>query len=103
MRMSEVQRVAAEHLIDPSDIWTAPASLSDLLDEYGVPDPAKVADAAKALADNKPHLAAAAPVTKPPSERPIEGLRAGATPSDYTPPPQPTWSDAISSRIGPPR
>ncbi|MCQ4365833.1 hypothetical protein KQR54_32990 [Mycobacterium gordonae] len=103
LQTAEVQRVAAEHLVDGTDIWTGPAALSDFLDEYGVPDAAKVADAAKAITENKPHLAKAAPVSRPPSDRPVESLRPGATPSDFKPDPQPTWGSAIGSRVGPPR
>ncbi|BDB45385.1 MULTISPECIES: hypothetical protein [Mycobacterium] len=99
MQMNEVQRVAAEHLIDPADIWTTG---KDFYDEYGMPDPEKIATAATTLLTEKPHLGTNyKPTPAPPSDRPIEGLRPGATPSDYTPEPQPTWSEAISSRVGP--
>lgn len=103
MRHAEIERLAAEHLIDPHDIW-ADLPADSVVDEYGMVNPAKVAEAAKALTASKPHLAKDYnPRPAPPTDRPIEGLRGGATPYDFTPQPQPTWSDAISARVAPRR
>lgn len=97
MRHSEVQRVAAEHLVDSSDIWSAPNGLDDVTDEFGQVDPAKVAEAAKSLTAVKPHLGKdynPAPA-KPPTDRPIEGLRTG---SPGQKPVEPSWANAIQGR-----
>jgi len=95
LKHSEVERLAGEHLVDPGDVWRAGA---DFLDEYGAVDPSKVAEAAKGLTAEKPHLAKpqSAP---PPSDRPVEGLRAGATPA-REPTPAASWQSVIRPRAG---
>lgn len=101
MRHAEIERFAAEHLRDPSDVWRAQADTAAFLDEeFGTVDPAKVAEVAQALTAEKPHYAADKRVPPPPSDRPVEGLRAGATPADYTGPTQPTWADVIPKPAG---
>lgn len=96
MRYREVERLAAEHLRDPADVWQAQRDMAAYLDdEYGTVDPDKVAEAAQSLVTEKPHYAADKQAAPPPTNRPIEGLRGGATPGDYSGPTQPTWADVI--------
>lgn len=96
LRHNEIERLAAEHLVDPADIWRAGADFTD--DETGDLDPGKVGDAAQALISDKPHLARpqSAP---PPSDRPVEGLRSGAMPT-AEPTPKPSWQSVIRPRVG---
>ena len=99
LRHAEVERLAAEHLVDPADIWRAGADFTD--DETGDLDPGKVTEAARALIADKPHYAKP-PSARPPSDRPVEGLRSGAMPV-REPTPQPTWQSVIrppARRIG---
>jgi hypothetical protein len=101
MRHAEIERLAAEHLKDPSDVWRAQADPSAFLDEeFGTVDPAKVTEVAQSLVTEKPHYAADKRVAPPPTNRPIEGLRGGATPGDYTGTPEPTWADVIPKPVG---
>jgi hypothetical protein len=93
MRRAEVERLAGSDLIDPSDLWSAHPDVDGFLTEDGTIDPTKVAEAAQAITTAKPHLAADKPVSRPPSDRPIESLRPGA--SSDTRPAQPTWADAL--------
>lgn len=52
MRSVEIERLAAEHLKDPSDVWRAHADPAAFLDdEFGTVDPAKVAEAAQSLTE----------------------------------------------------
>jgi hypothetical protein len=82
----------------PSDVWQAQSDPDAFLDEeYGTVDAAKVAEAAQSLTEQKPHYAADKRVAPPPSDRPIEGLRGGATPADFKKA-QPSWADAIRAR-----
>lgn len=88
----EVERIAAEHLVDPSDVWRA--GTTDFTDpETGELNPALVVEAAQSLAADKPHLARPSS-SPPPSDRPVERLRAGATPADYESP-KPSWQSVI--------
>lgn len=96
MRRTEIQRLAADHLIDGTDIWTSVRAVAELLADDGTIDPDKVAQAATAIIAAKPHLAAEQKITGPPTNRSIANLRGGA--SFGTNPPQPTWANAI--RIG---
>jgi hypothetical protein len=83
----------AAGLIDGSDIWSAHPDPSEFIDEQFadiVPD--RVAEATKALITAKPYLAR--PVGVPPTDRPLEGLGAGArAPEDAKP--APTWHSAL--------
>jgi len=94
-----VERLASEHLIDPTDLWSGNTpDAAAFLDENGAIDPGKVTEAAQALTAAKPHLGAEKPVTTPPTQRPIESLRVAASYNDK--PTTPTWSDAIRTRTG---
>lgn len=96
LQHNEIERAAAEHLVDASDIWSAqsdPAAFLD--DEYSLVDPEKVAEAAKTLLADKPHLGTNYnPTPPPPTNRPIEGLRPGAAPL-AEPQPTPTWGSVL--------
>jgi hypothetical protein len=93
MRRNEVERVAADHLVDPSDFWNAHTDVDGFLTEAGTVDPARVTEAAQEITAVKPHLAAPQKITAPPSDRPVEGLRSGARPDARTS--GPTWAEAI--------
>ncbi|OBB43090.1 hypothetical protein A5752_05775 [Mycobacterium sp. 852002-51961_SCH5331710] len=98
MHHREIERLAAESLIDPSDIWQS--GTTDFTDaETGELDPALVAEAARSLIADKPHLARPQS-TPPPSDRPVEGLRSGAAPT-ADPTPKPSWSSAIRPHARP--
>lgn len=96
IRASEVARLAAAELVDARDL-TDRHDLEYFLDEAGNVDPAKVTDAAQALIADRPHVAAPPIVTAPPSDRPLEGLHAGASPQ--RPPTATTWKSALGSLI----
>ena len=77
---TDIQRLAAETLLDPTDVWRQQPDMAALLDdEYQSVDPAKVTAAAQQLVTEKPHLARPQNAP-PPTDRPIEGLRRGASP-----------------------
>lgn len=93
MQRVEVERLAATDLIDPTDVWIAHSDVDGFLTEEGTIDPQRVAEAAQAITSAKPHLAAEKKVGRPPTDRPVEGLRPGARPDAHVS--QPTWADAI--------
>lgn len=97
MRRAEAQRVAAEFLVDGTDLWTEHPDVDDFLADDGTIDPAKVAQAAQAITSAKPHLAAPKKAP-PPTDRPVENLRPGASTGDKPPPT--TWAGALRPRIG---
>jgi hypothetical protein len=75
---AEVERHAAELLIDPQDIWREQPDLQAYYDEEFqqiVPD--RVREAARAIIASRPHLTRPQN-TPPPTQRPIEHLRPGA-------------------------
>lgn len=90
----EVERAAGTVLIDPNDLWlhTDAKTQSEFNDEFGAIVGDRVVEAAKRLAAERPHLAKPN-AERPPSDRPIEGLRPGASP-ESTPKPL-SWSSAI--------
>lgn len=97
MHHAEAERIAADLLIDPTDLWSAGTDFTD--PETGEFDPNLVAEAARGLIADKPHLAR--PQSgPPPSNRPVEGLRGGATPAT-DPAPKPSWSSAIRPHARP--
>lgn len=95
MQHAEIERLAAEHLVDPGDVWRAG---TDFTNDLGEVDPEAIAEAAHALTAEKPHLAKpqSAP---PPSDRPVEGLRPGASPA-AEPTPKPSWQSVIRPCVG---
>ena len=54
IQRAEVERLAAEDLATPSDLWLTGAALSGLLDDDGNVDQAKVTDAVKAVLTDRP-------------------------------------------------
>lgn len=91
---AEVERLAAEHLVDPSDIWRAQPDLAAFTDEeFRSITADRVVETAKALIAEKPHLAKPVTPTAPPTDRPIEGLRSGARPEAT--PTETTWAQAL--------
>lgn len=92
LRRSEVERLAAAELHDARDLLDR-HELDDFLDEGGHVDPARVRAAAGALIGERPHLAAPPVVTKPPTDRPIEGLIPGGSP--VRKPESTTWYSAM--------
>lgn len=56
---AEVERLLADRLVDPSDIWSNGVQLSDLHDDEGNLDADKVTEAAAKLITSKPHYAQA--------------------------------------------
>jgi hypothetical protein len=94
----EVERAAATVLVDPEDIWrhTDEATQAQFNDEFGAIVGDNVVEVAKKLAAQRPHLAR--PNTAPPpSDRPIEGLRGGASPEPKKT--EVTWSSALRRSI----
>lgn len=92
----EIERAAAEVLVDPSDIWRLPAEAQQewIDSEFGEVTASSVIESARALAADKPHLARPdTPPTPPPTDRPIEKLRTGASPPDEKK--TPTWSSVL--------
>ena len=86
MRRAEVERLAGSELIDPADLWTAHPEVDGFLTDDGTIDPAKVTEAAQAITTAKPHLSVDnKKPPRPPSDRPVEGLRPGASPGDTDP------------------
>ena len=90
----EIERTAGEILVDASDVWRVdPEVTQSFYDaEFGEISSDHVIAAAKALAAEKPHLAR--PNTAPPpTDRPLEGLRGGASPELKKT--EVTWASAL--------
>ena len=90
----EAERAAAEVLHDPADLWihTDETEQRQWSDEFGNIVNAKVRAAAEAVAEQRPYLAK--PNTAPPpTDRPIEHLRPGASPTRQEKPV--SWAAAI--------
>ncbi len=94
---SDVERHAETHLLDRTDIWRAQPDMAAFLDEFGAVDQVKVAEAAQQLVAEKPHLARP-PKSPPPTDRPLEGLRGGASPA--VTPSTPSWQEFIRGHSG---
>jgi hypothetical protein len=90
---AEVERHAANYLVDPTDIWRQEPDVQSYYDaEYKQIVGDRVRAAAEAIIAAKPHLAKpqSAP---PPTQRPLEGLRSGAAPEAR---PKPvSWSSVL--------
>ena len=87
------QAAAAAGLINGEDLFLAHPDPNEFLDEQFkdvIGD--RVAEAAKTLLERKPYLGR--PVGAPPSDRPLEGLRPGASP-EPKPSKKPDWSAAL--------
>lgn len=92
LRRGEVERLAAAELRDARDLLDR-HQVGDFLDEDGYVDPARVSKAAHALISERPHMAAEPVITRPPTDRPLEGLRPGASPAPQSA--GVTWKGAI--------
>ncbi|MBS1693178.1 MAG: hypothetical protein JST91_13265 [Actinobacteria bacterium] len=97
LRRGEVERLAAQHLRDPRDLLDR-TSVAHFLTEDGHVDPNLVTAAAQELIADRPHVAAPPPVTAPPTNRPIEQLTPGASPTPRTEPT--SWHSALGRLIG---
>ncbi|GAB4944522.1 hypothetical protein MAHJHV49_22970 [Mycobacterium avium subsp. hominissuis] len=92
-RLQNMQRAAIDTQVTalgmkPAALWASGAKLEDLVDDAGVPDAAKVQQAAQAAKDTLGIIA-----VKP--AKPVGSLRSGAT--AYTPP-RNKWVGAFSPR-----
>jgi hypothetical protein len=58
--IDNIRHLAADVLADPGDLLTF-GERDDLLDEDGLPDPDAILNAARALAQDKPHIASRRP------------------------------------------
>lgn len=95
MQLAEVKRLAGGLLHDPDDLIAHQPDMTAYFDaEFtGMVSADRVTEQAKALIAQRPHLGKPQSSGKPPSDRPIEGLRPGAAPADK---PKPTsWATAI--------
>ena len=54
MQRAEVERLAAEHLATPTDLWLTGTALPDLVADNGNVDPAKVNDTTKQILTDRP-------------------------------------------------
>jgi len=82
MRTTELHRMVSDRLADPADLTV---DMTELLGDDGQLDAEKVDAAVGALLDEKPHFAKQSErPAPPPSDRPVEGLRPGASP-EYKP------------------
>lgn len=82
-------------LKDPADFWTEGTTVSSFVND-GKIDQDAVTEHLDQLLKDKPHFAAEpAEPPRPPTERPIASLRAGASPANMTKPEPPKWSDVI--------
>ena len=89
----EAERIASEALIDPSDLWRERPNVQAFYDEsFAMIVPDKVREATAAIVAARPHLAKPR-AERPPSDRPLEGLRSGARAPEETKPI--TWSTAL--------
>ena len=94
MQRDEITRIAGDYLRDGTDIFTGGASVADFLDDDGDVDRDVVGASTAELVAERPHWAKGYAGDKPPTDRPIEGLKPGATPTGYTPPGL-SWRDVI--------
>lgn len=88
MMRREVQRVAAEHLADPNDIWREPVDVDALYDDLGLIDPVKVREHVDGLIANHPHWARRRPATPSAS-----AVTSDASPYDKAT--QANWSEVL--------
>lgn len=97
-RRQALEQAAGKALRDPADFWTEGTSVAGFLNDEGAIDQDAVSAHLDQLISSKPHFAADPEPSKPPSQRPIESLRAGASPSHLEKPEPPKWSDVIRGR-----
>ncbi|PPJ24147.1 hypothetical protein C5E45_28280 [Nocardia nova] len=86
---AEAERLAADVLTDPADLWAAGVKLDDLRSEDGALDAEKVTAAVAGIAEARPHW------RRPPTPRPDR--RQGGGQHDATGGRR-SWSDALRNR-----
>ncbi|MBA4855775.1 hypothetical protein [Nocardia farcinica] len=90
---AEVERLAADKLADPTDLWTGGVELDSLRDKSGAIDPAKVVAAAGKVLEDHPHW------QRPQRPRPsIGNLKSGAWGGENTA--GSSWADAFARARG---
>ncbi|MEV0711470.1 hypothetical protein [Nocardia aurea] len=92
---TEVERLAADRLADPSDLWTGGADLESLRSEDGAIDPEKVRKAVDSVLESHPHWQRGSRAARPPAG----SLYSGATGSTVGRL-QTTWSQAFAAAGG---
>lgn len=55
MQRNEIQRMASDKLVDPTDLWSTGATVNDYLDDDGNLDPDKLNTAIGVILEAKPH------------------------------------------------
>ena len=97
MQLAEIKRLAGDLLHDPDDLIAHQPDMSNYFDEEftGIVSADRVVEQAKELIRQRPHLGKPPQVAPPPpTDRPIEGLKPGATP-DTKPSAPVGWSAVI--------
>ena len=85
MRRGEVERLAANRLRDPGDLWLAEVEVASLLDDDGAPDPAKIDAAISTVLEEHPGWSA----TRRPKPTPEQGREHAPTNVGAS------WADAL--------
>lgn len=96
LERAEVERQAAEVLIDPSDVYrySDPETQQSFFDaQFGSIARDPIIETAKRIASERPHLARDTTPKAPPSQQPLEGLRAGASPESRKT--EVSWASAL--------
>jgi hypothetical protein len=88
MQRAEVERISAERLAEPDDLWTFGTALADVLTDDGDVNADAVQAAVEALLTARPRLAKAVPV-------PFPDLAQGVRQTTSSPV---SWSDAINPK-----
>lgn len=94
---TEVEHAAGQLLENPGDLFTGGATLADFLDEDGAVDLDAVTATAQDLVTERPHWAKGYQGNRPPSNRPIETLKGGATDPNYDNRPSVSWGGLLAS------
>ena len=92
MQRREIERLAADKLSDPQDVWLAGVAVGDVCNADGDVDPELVDKTIGTLLEQHPHWAA----TQPAPQKARRGLTSGATTTTQRR--APSWADAIRSR-----
>lgn len=96
MQRSQAETMAREHLADGADMFRDGLELTELLDEDGNLDPAKVTEAAKAARKAHPHWAAPRPIKR----RSRGGIVSGAVSPDDALRVPPSWQGVLNTTRG---
>jgi len=100
LRRQEIDRIVGRELADVRDFTDRHGDLAEFVGDDGQLDTAAVLAAAQALIGERPHYAAPPVPVAPPTVRPIESLRAGASPIDNPSSPPPSWRTALGHAEG---